>query len=157
LKRWVHVAVTYDGSSRAGGIRIYVDGQAGPLEVVRDGLWKDITYDGGEPDLALGFRFRDHGFQGGRVDELRVYNRPFTPLEVGHLAGRSDLTEAWKRPASALSKEQREGLFEYFLANVDPAARQQVAELHALRQEQSRLVNPISEAMVMKEMPRPKP
>jgi hypothetical protein len=138
-------------------VRIYVDGEAVPLETIRDGLSKDITYDGGEPDLALGFRFRDHGFQGGRVDELRIFNRALTPLEIGRLAGRAGLTEAWKTPAASLLANQREGLLEYFVANIDAPSRQQTAELHALRQEQSRLVNPIPEAMVMKELPHPKP
>ena len=45
------------------------------LEVIRDRLGKDITYGGGEPDLAIGYRFRDNGFKGGAVDELRVFDR----------------------------------------------------------------------------------
>jgi mono/diheme cytochrome c family protein len=154
---WVHVAVTYDGSSRASGVRIYLDGVAAPLEVVRDGLFKDITYEGGEPDLALGYRFRDSGFKGGRVDDLRLFDRRLTPLEAAHLAGRSDLVEAWDTPASSLTAAQRSGLLDYLLATTDEAARRLAAELHDLRQQQSRLINPIPEAMVMKELPSPKP
>ncbi|SIO26182.1 Concanavalin A-like lectin/glucanases superfamily protein [Singulisphaera sp. GP187] len=154
---WVHLAVTYDGSSRANGIRIDVDGVAAPLEVIRDGLVKDITYEGGEPDLALGFRFRDNGFKGGRVDDLQIYPRALSPLEVAHLAGRNDLTAAWSTPSAQLTAGQRVGLLDLYLASVDPEAQKQVAELHALRLEQSRLVNPIPEAMVMNELPRPKP
>ena len=41
---------------------------------------EDITYGGGEPDLALGYRFRDNGFKGGKVDDLRVFNRAVTEL-----------------------------------------------------------------------------
>ena len=79
---WTHVTVTYDGSSRAAGVRIYLEGVPAELEIVRDGLFKDITYEGGEPDLALGFRFRDNGFKGGQVDELCVFNRELTALEA---------------------------------------------------------------------------
>src|SRR5205814_3727264 len=69
---WTHVAVSYDGSSRAAGVKLYIDGKPAEVDVVRDGLWKDTTYDGSEPDLALGYRFRDIGFKGGKVDDLRV-------------------------------------------------------------------------------------
>ncbi|WP_406694111.1 DUF1553 domain-containing protein [Singulisphaera sp. Ch08] len=154
---WVHLAVTYDGSSRADGVRVYINGVAASLEVIRDGLVKDITYEGGEPDLTLGFRFRDNGFKGGRVDDLRIDPRVLTPLDVAHLAGRADLTAAWTASNAQLTAEQREELLGHFLARVDPVAQKQEAELHALRLEHSRLVNPIPEAMVMAELPRPKP
>ncbi|PYK97543.1 MAG: hypothetical protein DME19_15905, partial [Verrucomicrobia bacterium] len=60
---WVHVAFTYDGSSRAAGVRVFLNGAPVEVEVVRDKLVKDITYQGGEPDLAIGYRFRDAGFK----------------------------------------------------------------------------------------------
>jgi len=154
---WAHVAVSYDGSSRADGIRIYVDGKPAELEVVRNGLFKDITYEGGEPELALGFRFRDAGFKGGRFDEFRVFNRALTSLEAAHLAGRSDLEQAWQAEPDRLPDAQRTGLLAYYQANVDPLIRRKTDELHTLRGEYSRLINPIPEAMVMQELPQPKP
>lgn len=157
LGEWTHVAVTYDGSSRASGVRIYLNGVEAPHEVIRDGLTKDITYEGGEPDLAIGYRFRDHGFQGGRVDDFRVFNRELTRLEAAHLAGRPDLTEAWKASPETLVGAAREGMRDYFAATVDPTSVRRCEDLHALRKEQSQLVNPIPEAMVMQEMERPKP
>ena len=35
-----------------------------------------------EPDLAIGYRFRDNGFKGGMVDEFCVFNRALTAAEV---------------------------------------------------------------------------
>ncbi len=141
---WTHVTVSYDGSSRAAGVRIYVDGVAADLEIVRDGLFKDITYEGGEPDLALGFRFRDSGFKGGQVDELRIYNRALTALEAAQLAGRK------KEPT-------RDQLSDYFLATVHKPALKLREELHTLRQQESQTIQPIPEVMVMEEMAKPKP
>jgi hypothetical protein len=141
---WTHVAVTYDGSSRAAGVRIYVDGVSAELEIVRDGLFKDITYEGGEPNLALGFRFRDSGFKGGQVDEFRIFNRALTALEAAQLAG---------RPQAAT----REQLFDYFLATVHKPALKLREELHALRQQENQTIQPIPEVMVMEEMAQPKP
>jgi len=145
VNTWVHVTVTYDGSSRAAGLRIYLDGQPAEREVVRDGLFKDITYDGGEPNLALGHRFRDSGFKGGQVDELRVFNRALSALEARQLAGQD------------VREPQRTELLDYYLATVYEPARKLREELHALRQEESRLINPIPEVMVMEELPKPKP
>jgi hypothetical protein len=145
INEWSHVTVTYDGSSRAAGVRVYVDGARAELEVVRDGLCKDITYEGGEPNLSLGFRFRDNGFKGGQVDDLRVFNRALTALEAAHLAG---------KPLAEPSHAQ---LFDYFLAQIHKPAHKLLKQLHALRQQENETIKPIPEIMIMREMAQPKP
>jgi hypothetical protein len=157
LDEWAHVAVTYDGSSRAAGVRVYVNGDPAELEVVRDRLNKDITYSGGEPDLAIGYRFRDNGFKNGRVDDFRIFNRAITPIEAAHLAGRNDLTEALKAVTDALTPAQRDSLFDYFLSTADAPSKQLTTELHVLRKEWVDFINPIPETMVMQEMREPRP
>jgi hypothetical protein len=141
---WTHVTVSYDGSSRAAGVRIYVDGAPAELEIVRDGLFKDITYEGGEPNLALGFRFRDSGCKGGQADEFCIFNRALTALEAAQLAGRRDAPT-------------RDQLFDYFLATAHKPALKLREELHDLRQQENQTIQPIPEVMVMEEMAKPKP
>ncbi|MDP1564099.1 MAG: DUF1549 domain-containing protein, partial [Pirellulaceae bacterium] len=68
VERWFHVTVTYDGSSRADGLAVFVDGNRIETEVVRDNLTKQITGGGGD-QISLGERFRDQGFTNGRVAE----------------------------------------------------------------------------------------
>ncbi|HUR56648.1 MAG TPA: DUF1553 domain-containing protein [Opitutaceae bacterium] len=153
---WSHVTVTYDGSSRAGGASIYVNGRPVVTEVVRDGLFKDITYAKTEPDLAVGYRFRDSGFKGGRVDDLSVFNRALTPLEAAQLAGRDELAAAWSASLENLTPEQLAGLFEYFLAHAHAPAQRAVAALQSARQAENALVMAAPEAMVMQELPKPK-
>ena len=154
---WVHITVTYDGSSRANGVRVFINGTAAATETIRDGLTKDITYGGDEPELALGHRFRDNGFKGGRVDELQIFNRALTAIEAAHLAGRGDFTNALSAAAKEISPAQRASLFDYFFATSYPPALATANELHALRDEQRKLVNPIPEIMAMQEMAQPKP
>ena len=89
LDRWVHVTITYDGSSRAGGLALYVDGRRADCEVVRDQLTKNIT-GGGNDQLTVGQRFRDRGFKNGLVDEIKVFDRALTPLEVAQLHDGND-------------------------------------------------------------------
>lgn len=69
---WVQVVVTNDGSSRASGLRIYVNGQRAETKVIRDNLTKGIA-GGGKDTISLGERFRDRGFKGGVLDDFRVY------------------------------------------------------------------------------------
>lgn len=173
VNEWTHVAATYDGSSRAAGIRIFINGEMIELEVVRDGLSKDITYGATEPALAIGHRFRDNGFKGGKVDEFRVFNRALTPLEAQRLAGREEFEKAWAgwasageeapRPAVSAPGSETSGaltsgaLFDYFLATVHAPARQATEELTALRKAENDFVNPIPEIMAMQELPSPKP
>jgi hypothetical protein len=145
INEWSHVTVTYDGSSRAAGVHVYINGTLAEHEMVRDGLFKDITYEGGEPNLALGFRFRDNGFKGGQADELRVFNRELTALEAAHLAD--------KPPA----EPSRDSLSDYFFSIVHKPSIKIREELHALRQQENETIKPISEVMIMREMAKPKP
>ncbi len=81
INEWTHVVVTNDGSGRAAGLRIFVNGAAARTDVIRDGLTRDITGGGGD-NISLGERFRDRGFKGGAIDDFRVFARALTPLEA---------------------------------------------------------------------------
>ncbi len=92
---WTHVAITYDGSSTAAGLAIYVNGAGASTDVIRDKLYKDLEA-GGATRLAFGERFRSVGLKGGadrRVASLR--SSADADLEIAHrlrrkVAGRSD-------------------------------------------------------------------
>ncbi len=85
LDRWLHVAVTYDGSSRANGIQLYLNGAKLPTEIVRDGLTRTAV-DPKVDHIAVGARFRDRGLTGGAVDQFQLYDRRLCVLEVAQLA-----------------------------------------------------------------------
>ena len=75
LNEWVHIVITYDGSSRASGVKIFKDGKRTDLETVRDSLYKDFA--NGVP-LTLAARFRGRGFKDGMIDDLKIYHRDLT-------------------------------------------------------------------------------
>ena len=162
LERWVHVTVRYDGSSRAEGLSLFVDGQRMATEVVRDGLTKHIIggdgVDGARAlDLSFGQRFRDRGFKGGEIDEIKVYTRDLTDLELSAL------------PSSATAHERLDGtlqnftwqnvsdqaLFDHYVQR-HPQRMEMAAALHQLRQRRSRLSDPLPEIMVMREQATPR-
>ena len=156
INRWVHVTLAYDGSSRAGGLVLYLDGRRADCEIVRDKLTKNITGGGGD-ELTVGQRFRDRGFKNGLVDEIAVFDRALTPLEAAQLHDGKTLARILATDPDTLSFAQRRDLFLYYLANFDAEYKAHLASLKALRQKRSGLVDPVAEIMVMKELPQPRP
>ena len=154
---WTHVAVTYAGSSRASGLRVFLDGDPFLVRVVRDGLTKEMTPDGPGPDLAIGYRFRDSGFRGGRVDEFRLFDRTLAPPEVASLAGRPDLDQAWTTPTEQLTEQQSENLRAVHQATAAMGLIAARADLRPRRQERGRLIETLPEIMTMRELAMPRP
>ncbi|HTI68692.1 MAG TPA: DUF1553 domain-containing protein [Candidatus Limnocylindria bacterium] len=154
---WSHVAFTYDGSSRAAGIKVYIDGRRAEVETIRDHLTLDFTYGGEEPDMALASRFRDSGFKGGCLDELQVYNRTLSPGEIAQVAGNPALEGALATPLTQLSQEPRKLLEGWYQATVDFDIGEARERLARARREENKLITSIPDIMVMEEMPQPKP
>ena len=147
LNEWTHVVVSNDGSSRAAGLKLYVNGQAVAVDVVKDKLTKDITGGGGD-NISLGERMRDRGFKGGAIDEFRVFNRELTALET--------LAMSDEPAANALlAKGDSEVVRDYFLAT-DADFAKQVDALKAARVLAMKAADDMPEIMVMRELPDPK-
>ena len=88
---WHHVAVTYDGSSRVSGLRLYLDGRPARVRILNDNLWRSIIEEptgnhGSTPSLRLGRR-GDETLSEVSVDEFHVFPDQLTALEVATLAG----------------------------------------------------------------------
>ena len=86
--KWQHVFVTYDGSSKAQGVTVYVDGVGVKTEVVSDTLVSSIRTDA---PLLIGRRYtgpKGSPFK-GLIDDVRIFNRALTASEVAVLAGTS--------------------------------------------------------------------
>ena len=82
------MSATYDGSSRAAGMKVYLDGQLARTEIYRDRLTRSTLPRGGHSlygsyyGLAFGKRFQVNEFKGGALDEIRVFRKALNPLEV---------------------------------------------------------------------------
>ncbi len=154
-ERWTHVTIAYDGSSRADGLRIFVDGRPAATEVIRDNLYKNITGGGGD-HITIGQRFRDRGFTGGGVDEFEVFDRELAPLEAAQLHDRKSLETLLRKPSSELTVDERDHLFAYWLHAVDSAWAESLAALRKVREERSRAVDGVREIMVMRDRLEPR-
>jgi len=149
---WHHVTVTYDGSSKAGGLKLYVGGKEVRTETLRDEIHKSaIGGIHGKGQLMLGGRFRDRGFKGGEIDELRAFHRVLSPLEIADLDDGESLSAAFADTAG-----HRAELLAFYQAAVDPELRQARAKLRAAREHLVEAENPIQEIPVMRELPEPR-
>lgn len=155
--QWVQLTMRYDGSSRANGFKLYLDGAELPMETVIDQLYKDIIfYEKTEPNLQIGGWWRGLGFKGGKVDDVVVYNRPLTPFEITVLARKASWsTLAGKAPAE-LTEADKTVLEAYYLAAENPNVAAVRQELKQWRTALSDSTRHVAEIMIMQEMPTPK-
>lgn len=145
---WLHVAMTWDGSSHAAGLKLWINGQPTESEVVRDHLDKNITGGGGDT-ITIGQRFRDIGFKQGMVDDFRVFNRKLTGPEIAHLHDGVTLTNQLNTSPDTL--------VDYALATADEHYQKLQNDLQQARQKLCSLQDSLQEIMAMKELPTARP
>jgi hypothetical protein len=148
--------VSSDGSSRAAGLRITVNGRLTPVDVIRDNLTRQITGGGGD-NIALGERCRDRGFKLGLIDDFRVWNRELSAWEAMAVWNEPAARALLARPESERTGAERDLLLKYYLAAIDPEWQTELAALRAARSELAAFVDRLPEIMVMRELPHPKP
>ncbi|MDA7866698.1 DUF1549 domain-containing protein [Verrucomicrobia bacterium] len=155
LNEFVHLTISYDGSSRAAGLRIFVDGQKSNLVIVQDQLTKNIT-GGGQDTIAIGARFRDVGFKKGVVDEFHVYDVELSEIESKSLYENGNLGAVAVKGGSGLSTDDKRLLKEHYLFRYRPDVLKLRGQLQSARKAVAGLENGMQEIMVMKEQPRPR-
>ncbi|MDH3650488.1 MAG: DUF1553 domain-containing protein, partial [Saprospiraceae bacterium] len=158
-ERWTHLMMTYDGTSSAEGLQLYVDGTEVQTEVATDNLYKDILFGystQSEPGLQIGARWRGIGAKGTIVDEIMVFDRQLNSLEVLQTVDPSSLAKMLQKSVDSLSVDEVEALHAFYLQHHVPARKTKLSQLHKLRQEVNEVVDTVQEAMVMREMPQPR-
>ena len=138
---WVHVSATYDGSGRAEGVHLYLNGIRSRVHVLADTLGRESILNGN--GLLAGHwtprnRTIDEieGMTGGALDELYVHARTLTDIEVAYLAGQTSLPQ----------------IAHHYRTHYDHAFQVANMELDSLRRSTKRIPN----VMIMEEMPTPR-
>jgi hypothetical protein len=163
--QWIHVATTYDGSSTAAGYRLYLNGKELPTEVQNDDLSRDITFFNApdpayqvatEPGLQVGARWRGKGVRGTVVDDVMVYDRELSALEMLRLGNSDAAKQLLATRPTDLSATDKNTFRQHYFTVALPAYQQARRELEAIR---SRLIDSmeyVKEIMVIKEMDKPR-
>jgi mono/diheme cytochrome c family protein len=153
LGDWYHVTLTYDGSGKASGLFLYVDGKLFETDVVRNALSGSI---GTEAPLRLGSKALGKPFD-GQIDDLRLYNRTLTPEHVEQIALHYQPRVVLSGVTGKRSKGEAEEVREYFLTYAAPEElRTAHKELKALAAERLEYEKRIPSAMVMSEAAKPR-
>ncbi len=153
--RWIHVAATYDGSRRAAGIQLVVNGQVQPMRVLLDLI--NQSFATAEP-LRVGAGHGPKGRLRGDVDEVHIYRRVLSADELLMLGTVEPLSEVLAMPADQRTAAQKKKLSAYFLEHHAPehlrAAEHAVRDLERRRTE---LIESFPTVMVMEDISPPRP
>jgi hypothetical protein len=165
---WRHVTMTYDGSSRAAGLRLYLDGRPVETRTVVDNLRRSIFNSGIEGNQMSGrplsLRIGGVGelsketLRDVSVDEFHVYERQLSDIEVHALSGQaSALADLLAVPAAERTPQQRAALRQHYVLREAPEFRTRLARLTVLRDEENTILTAQPSVMVMRELEETRP
>jgi hypothetical protein len=146
--QWTHVFVTYDGSARASGVKIFYNGELQTTEAAADGLKRTIR---NQVPFKVGQRHSSSKVENTLIRTVRIYNRALDQREVGQLAGAGRAADLARTPPAKRSTEEQDGVFTWWLAVVDPATKGLREKLAALSAEETAVKQRGTVAHVMHE------
>ncbi len=151
LDTWTQVAFSYDGSGKAKGINIYINGKKQTCKVVYDRLYKSTypIYPGSHtrhqrPILVgkSGRKFTgENGIFKGMIDELNLFKKELSAFEMARIAKTGSNAELEKDHLWRQSK----------------IYRKTIDQIKSLNEQQLSLLDTVPEVMVMEEMPEARP
>jgi len=153
---WIHFAVSYDGSSKAKGFKLFLNGNELETELVMDNLYKGLLFDYTvEPGLQFGARLRAKGIKDGMVDEIKVFDAELSVIEIMQLSNNKELNPLLRKNKEEITNAELKLLQQYFLKNISKNAIQVQKKLAVLRKTFTDSLEKIQEIMVMKEKSSP--
>jgi hypothetical protein len=130
---WRHIFFTYDGSGKASGIRIYVNGAPATTKVVLDTLG-DASIKTQAP-MQLGWRNPDSNpSRETRYQDIRLYGRALTAEEAKRLPFEDYVAEVTSKPADKWNADEWHTVSEFYFNNLDQTAKaieNQITQLDA--------------------------
>lgn len=145
---WTHVAVTYDGSGKAAGVKVYYNGQSQPVNVENDKLQTDSVP---TVPFQIGQRHAGEPLSGAGLADLRLYSRALSPAEVESLAKASRFEAILAKAPDQRSEAEKNELFQWWLSSQDQTFQTLSNKVAALESEQSAITSRGTIAHVMNE------
>ncbi|RBP41480.1 cytochrome c [Roseimicrobium gellanilyticum] len=115
---WQHVFVTYNGSGKANGIKIYIDGVDQKLNTENASLKRSSSIRTQTP-LRIGQRSDVQTFEGGSVQDARVYARELKPAEVKRISEMGPLRAILAATSDKRTPQQHNALYDHYLVTRD--------------------------------------
>lgn len=152
---WHHLVVAYDGSRKAEGVRMFVDGKRQPFDVASDSLKDTISTD--QP-LRLGRRQTSLSYS-GKLDEVQFFEQALTPEQAEQLAAVQAVTlesELLATPPAERTPQQQARLSRAYLERIDQAYARLKGELADVDRQRETLEKSLPAVMVMQERSTPR-
>lgn len=164
--KWVQLTLNYDGSGKAAGYTIFINGNEMATITDQDNLYKDILYTR-FPGIELGAKFqqpaiqfgaweRGKGLAKGKMKDIKVFNRKLTALDIKLLNKDSACSTIASKSPQQLSADEKKYLREYYLAVISSPFKSIINEITAVKKKFSGALDSIPELMIMQEMPKPR-
>ncbi|MFN6151234.1 MAG: DUF1553 domain-containing protein [Planctomyces sp.] len=150
-QQWHHVTLVWQGSRRAAGIRIYVDGVPQTLQVDNDGEVAGSLRTA--KPFHIGRRQNSVPFT-GTIDDVRIFSRALSDDDVRRLADGKTLSgirEIVLTAAARRSAEQSAELQRFWVEHIDTESRSWRTELAAIGPRRAAIEQQIPQTMVMQE------
>lgn len=152
-KTWHHAFVTYDGSGRPEGVKIYLDGK--PLKATFPTNSLKTNSVRTAKHFTIGRRTPGSPFN-GLVDDVRIFARQLSDEEVAQLAGMDPIGPLLAVPRDKRTAEQIETLRQHYLSTEDKTWAKLTRDIAGLRARRTALQKPKSTVMVMQDLPQPR-
>ena len=149
---WTHVSISYDGSGKASGMTVAIDGQPQAVDVSADTL--EGTTRAGVP-LEVGQRSNSSRLDGVTIRDVRVYDRALSTVELARLSGGDRAVRLAMTPADGRTTPEVDAAFAWWLAFVDETSAGLQARLAALEAEEAEIKARGTIAHVTMERPEP--
>jgi hypothetical protein len=135
---WKHIFFTYNGSGRAAGVKIYVNGEPVPMRVLKDNIGRSSIRT--DAPMQLGWRNPDeHPAKDARYQDVRLYARSLGSDEVKRIPFEDYVAEISTRPAAQWTEDQWHLVIEFYFNNVDATWRRIQREIVLLDGQLDRL------------------
>jgi hypothetical protein len=150
--RWSHVFITYDGSAKASGVKIYIDGELQEVEVQADKLDdKSKVSTKTKVPFKIGMRNKTSPLEKTGIQDLRLYGRVLGHEEVKDLGNTQRLSWLVSKKVDKRSKEESAELYTRWLTSLDEEYQQASAALDSLEKVEAEMRARATVAHVMQE------
>ncbi len=131
---WTHVTVSYDGSGKAAGVKVYYNGQLQQTNVEADQL-SDSTRT--MVPFQIGQRHGSDPLSATALHDLRIYRRALDPSEISSLACTSQIAGILAKKPETRSESENEELYAWWLSVLDDEYRSREAAVASLQREKA--------------------
>jgi hypothetical protein len=150
LNKWNHLCVSYDGSGKAAGVRVFINGANQEKDIAMDDLNATIKT---EKTFRVGRRYHGASVNGLEIDEIGLYHRALNHKDVEKLSKLDTLSPLFNQPLNSLAAAQKTFLHDEYLNRFDNAYKNLLANRSSKQAELNRLRNKKITSMVMGDNP----